>query len=253
MRLGLFHCYACGASLNAKQLAVKTRGEAVMLPTVSGKLRQFKEDWSWMISLSLALGNDYLKSRNVNDDDVKRFGIIDTVVGVAFPMHNALGEVTGFIERRHEMAPRYMFHGKRQPAWRLHEIRRLGRRPFIVEGVFGVINALHYGVEAITPMGCTNVVNMQEVLNGRRPTIAFDDDFAGYLAAAKGIIKLGVPALVPGIEADEISLSEWRNLDSWHEVTHRVSRLEELSGDEEKFKVEIDKFVRRKGAYARRH
>ena len=137
MRTGLFYCYACGASRNVNQLAQKTGGVALSMPAYKQSHFNEKEDWSWLLQMPPAYDNEYLVGRGITNEEVKRYEIVDTGAGVAVPIHDASGKVVGFQERRYSGDPRYLFHGERMPIWHMHLRSRLGRSPYIVEGVFG--------------------------------------------------------------------------------------------------------------------
>jgi hypothetical protein len=247
MKTGLFHCYACGANANVTQLARKTGGVALSMPASKQSHFNEKEDWSWLLQMPLAYDNEYLWGRGITNDEVLKYEIVDTGAGIAVPIHDARGKISGFQERRYQGDPKYVLHGERMPIWRMHLRDRIGRTPYIVEGVFGVINAERSGVKAVTTMSAVALAFIGDTLNGFQPIIAFDDDFPGYLAAARGVIAFGFRAIVPGIEADEISIGEWQNLQAFHQVTARVSLLREACGNAPHFDAEIQKFTRKRG------
>jgi hypothetical protein len=75
------------------------------------------------------------------------------------------------------------------------------------------------------------------LLNGRRPRIYYDDDYAGYLGAAKLLLRaVNGSAFVPGIDFDLLDTrQDFERSLKGHHHTNDINELATLSGDPKAF------------------
>lgn len=219
---GLFHCFACGVGKTARQIAEDLETEVVKVPSlrvpgahvVGGPVI----DWTSLLTLPLALDHSYLAFRGVTNDTVRDFGIRQMPGAVVFPVRDKWGHVKGVMIRQmsRRKSRRYMYLGDKQPMWpfdRFFEDPNPHKRNvFVVEGIFGAINARQHGIEAYAIMGATSIREASYALLGLKTfKILFDDDIAGYVGATSLMLatRFHGRVLLPGAEADEITREVW--------------------------------------------
>ncbi len=219
---GLFFCFGCQESKTAKQLANDLGGILVEIREslhVEGRDEGHELDWTSLGLSKIAGHNEYLESRDVHFTSVVLHQIKQFDDGIIFPILDRWGEVSGYQVRRYTKKPKYMFYGKRQPVWPLRNLAR-DCDVFVVEGVFGVLRAERYLVNAVATMGASSVGNAVNVLtdydSDQNIYIVMDQDYAGLLAAGKYILR-GLPAiLTPWTDSPD----EWNN-EQWSQVMMR--------------------------------
>lgn len=206
---GLFHCFGCGHSANAYQLAVEFDGEISKIDYALIPHREAEErEWRQLSYCRSAKGSKYLRSRLVTDEQIKRFGILWHKEGVMFPIYDKQKLLVGIQERRFSLEPKYMLHGDRTAVWPLSNLKH--ENLILVEGVFGVVRADLFGQPAVCTMGASAIPHAAKILKGHNIIIAFDDDLAGYLGAYS-FMKLHntSAAILPGLEVDETTKEEF--------------------------------------------
>lgn len=216
LETGLFHCFACGYSCNAVTLAKKLGGDVVWTSEPPRIARMKGEDeFAWVLACKLAIDDPYLAMREVSNNLVKRFGIRKVENGIAFPMVDATGETIGMLVRRTtNETPRYLFYGKRAPVWPIDVLASTGPRQHLVvtEGVFGALRGISAGVNAVATLSASGSPQTFAILAPyAERAILFDNDYAGHLGALKHLLR-GAAVHVPGAEADELSVEDWRQL-----------------------------------------
>jgi DNA primase len=179
---------------------------------------RFSDDsdyWKMLALCPLATNNAYLTIRSVTNDTIQEFGIVKTQRGIAFPLKDRLGKLVGFQERLYKGKLRYITHGKPVlfPLDRFYTYRD---GFFVVEGIFGVLNAYQNNIEALALLGVSKFSKAAEYLHGKRCKIFFDDDDAGYLGALELMLSTNYSAsvILPGAETDEISGATWNDATS---------------------------------------
>lgn len=239
VRKGVFICYACGARGNVYQLAKQTGGHVYRgyLPPAPPNV---DIDWLKLAHHPLAFRNAYLQSRGVTDAQVEKYQIKLHPLGVVFPITNVRGQIVGALMRKHEGKLRYLTLGEKTPIWPLGEYSKTitgNNRVALVEGVFGVLAADRAGIPAFAVLGALVKESARQYLSDLRPLVVFDNDQAGYIGAGR-VLKMSPLAsvVVPGREADEMTVAEWKEV--WEGnciTTNDISRLAKLSGDEKHF------------------
>lgn len=235
---GKFHCFSCGANSSAKRIAKLLDGNVVTTFSVKSADR-VEEDWEWMFSAPIATHNDYLKSRKVPKMLIAHLGIRDIKDGIAFILHDENGRPIGAQVRWiNNRVPRYKLFGKRPAIWPWRNVIGISKKEitYLVEGVFGVIRGMQAGLSVVSVMGASSIKDAAIALNGRKVRIIFDDDFAGYVGAAKFMRLRASEVLLPGCEADEISVLEWINIAKRGSFTSSVNDVMRASGDPAHFK-----------------
>jgi DNA primase len=206
---GLFHCFGCGHSANAYQLAKEFGGELSKIDIALIPRTDYEErEWLQLSYSKLATRSKYLEKRKVTPEQIKEFGILRSKDGILFPIHNKNGTLVGLQERRFSLEPKYMLHGQRTAVWPMSNLRY--EYLLLVEGVFGVLRADLFGIPAVCTMGASAIPQAAKVLEGRTIKIVFDDDLAGYLGAYSFMMLHRTSAAVlPGLEVDEASKREF--------------------------------------------
>lgn len=253
VRTGLFYCFVCGTGRNAKQVAKEMGGSVVEVASVLGaEIERVGSvlDWASLNNAPLAYGNEYLQKRGVTDAEIRYYDIRALQHGVAFPVREPFGAIVGMQIRRYSGEPRYLFVGDRTALWPMHRFLEMrdnrSNTTFVVEGIFGVLNAYRHGFEAYAVMGAAATEYAGYALRSiKRFKIWFDHDFAGYLGAAKLMLKADSHGrvLVPGAETDEVGKELWDDA-ALSEGTQNLIVLSEMSGNPEKFYKLIRKELR---------
>jgi hypothetical protein len=221
---GLFHCFACGASSNAKHLAQELGGEVVAVESIAIKRSKEKEEWENLLTAPIAYDNWYLKSRDVPNDVAASLELRELPNGIAFINYDLRGRAVGAQVRQYSGTPRYLFYGDRTPLWPMSMVHGKDSDPIcIVEGVFGVLRGIQAGKRVVATMGAGSLHNVAKILNGQPKIVIFDNDFAGHLGAAKLLSLGGFAAIVPGLEADELPVDEWKRIALTHFITSNMN------------------------------
>lgn len=213
---GVFHCFTCGTNKSAVDIARDLGGEIVQYTTLPKINSEELVDWRGLLNCPKAYNHPYLVGRGVSNDAVDEFDIRRTPRGVGVPIRGVKGDVIGFQDRKSTTGygPRYLTFGKTS-FWPIAKYSSTLTSFFVVEGVFGVMNAWKHGYTAFAIMGAGNIDSADNVMLGRASKqdfrVLFDDDKAGYLGAAKLAIITNCSArvIVPGRPADEIGQAEW--------------------------------------------
>lgn len=238
VRKGLFYCFACGKRANARQIARALGGTLETLADTSF-IRRAKDEKEWrhLLYAPLALDHPYLRYRGYTDEEVSQSGILEINesflgipvfrLGSEVPSGINLRRIPGSYQRRTEFrgrgaaslgwlsltSARYILLGDRPPISLLagdnpSEFLR-DPRPVLVEGIFGAIRARRFGLRAYATLGAGISSRVLVLLNGRGPQVMFDDDFAGYVGAAKMLLlSTSARVLVPGIDFDILDTLE---------------------------------------------
>lgn len=236
---GLLFCFSCGATATVKELAKTLGGQVRRTSEIGQRRRTMKVEWHPLLASPPALGHPYLRGRQVTDEQVLRWGIRLVPGAVVFPVTNKNNVIVGVILRREQGSPRYLFFGEKPPLWPLGQLVDLDPRlpVFLTEGVFGKLRAELADVPAFAVMGASVNETISRYLAHRQVITVFDDDFAGYLGAGKVLFYLpGARAVIPGQEADELPLDEWRGIGRRDVLTTgSLATLAKLSGDPHRF------------------
>lgn len=204
---GLFHCFGCGYSANAYQLAKHFDGEISKIELSTISFENDEREWKQLSYSPLAIKNKYLKKRGVLEEQIHRFGILQCDDGILFPIHNRNGFLVGLQLRKYEGEPKYVLNGERTAVWPMANLRY--EKLLMVEGVFGVLRADSFGIKAVCTMGASAIPAAAMALSGHEVTVAFDDDLAGYLGAYSFIkIHKNSNVVLPGMEVDEATEKE---------------------------------------------
>jgi hypothetical protein len=222
VRSGLFFCYVCGCHPTMWEIAAELGGNVQkmnveMLPTAkSGE--EWEMDWKWVLSCRKAFDNEYLMSRGITNDVVNKFDVREFPKGIAFIIKNGKGVPVGAQVRvtKADARNRYLTMGEKTPIWPCNDLGTSGSNSILlVEGVFGVMNAWKRGYNNVFAiMGSQSVASAIPLIRGfRNKYVAFDNDLAGHVAAAKAVaIHTGIKAYMPGVEADEVDGGFFRKL-----------------------------------------
>lgn len=247
---GLFYCFVCSAKSNAVKLASLLGGSATKVPVISKDHTVEEVEWSGILKAPLALDNPYLQKRQVTNEQIKRFGIRAMPKGVAIPVCDTFGKEVGCVIRQYKgFLPRYLYLGDKPPLWNLQNLmqRESHTRVWVVEGIFGVLRADLAGVFAVATMTATLQERGRDYLGSFFPYVLFDNDYAGYLGAAKLLQSLPLAKVeIPGEEADEMSVEEWRLMDREPHITNKIMEVANASGNKEDIIKQITKGYNRK-------
>lgn len=240
VRTGAWICYGCGARGGPTKIAKATGGDVTWTTkqVISKVLRD--TDWRTLLSAPLAFDHPYLRRRRVSNEQVEMFGLRSTSKEILIPLTNLSGEVIGLLSRRTGRSRlRYVTMGDRPPLWPLDQLPSMSKEEgpiVLVEGVFGVLNGWSAGVSTLAVMGAGAANKAIAHLNIiENLLILFDDDFAGYVGAARLIKKhSSAMALLPGGEADELTPTQWEERLAGRR-SRRIADLALASGDSTKF------------------
>lgn len=217
---GLFHCFACGIGLTITRLC-ESLGVSVDVTEITSrhpreKIREENEKIASLMLAPKAFEHPYLIERGVSDESVEAFDIRAIENWVLFPHKTLSGRICGFQLRSIHGARQYISIGEIGFPWPFSFVDSYdfrNRPVFVVEGPFGAIRAFQSGVQAVSCTGAANVCNIMRHLAGLNVVGLFDDDIAGYLAAANISIRFGKFSYLLGGEADEMTTEEWRNVE----------------------------------------
>lgn len=219
---GVIYCHKCKKSASLKEILNITGGiverRIFKLPDVNAN----QIEWIHLLNNKLALNNSYLNKRKVSEQSIKLFNILETESSILIPL-KMNNKITGIIERKYSGNIRYIFYGRQPPVFPYDMQYDIEKPVYLVEGVFGVINALQNDKQAYCIFG-TNV-NKYKIkhLTNYNLIGAFDNDEAGHIAARE-LIQLSPSSscIYPGIEADE---TDW-NLDNFL-ITRQLNKFRE--------------------------
>lgn len=241
VKKGLFYCYTCGLGVGARKIANELGGEVVSLKDASIlKFIKDEKEWRPLLYAPRAIDHPYLQQRGVSNGQVDRYDIKELSDGVAFPLKNWDGTVSGLQKRKtggRGSASRYILYGEKPAIWPMATGFLDLERPLLVEGIFSVLSLERFGARAFAVLSSQITVRTIRVLNGRRPRVWFDNDYAGYVGAAKLILSAGACVLVgAGAPPDEIDSPEhFRNIKKASHFTSDLEEIAELSEDTARF------------------
>ena len=254
---GLFYCFGCSESKTAKQLAEDLGGILVEIREslhVGSREEGHELEWTSFAMAESAAESQYLEDRDVGSLSILIHQIKEFDDGIIFPITDKYGAISGYQVRRFWKKPKYMFYGKRQAVWPLRHLSRQAD-VFVVEGVFGVLRAEKYLVNAVATMGASSVESAATVLTDydceRDTFIVMDQDYAGLLAAGKFILR-GLPAiLTPWIDSpDEWTKAQWEEVNKSPEdlATNDVNEVIYRAGtaaDQQRMERTLEKYWRK--------
>lgn len=215
VRIGLYFCFACGASGNANMLAKELGGTPVMTSIRVPEEQSYAIPWEKLLRVDLALDDDYLASRGVTNEQVEKFRIKRLGDKLIFPLQGFEGADEGVLIRNKEGRARYINYGYKPPIFPVvpfyqaqeKAMERGDYHPVLCEGIFGLLNLDKHGIPGGCLLGATPSKLVPRFLF--YATIAFDDDQAGYVGASKllhaDLNGPDVQAVMPGLEVDEAS------------------------------------------------
>ena len=224
-RSGLAWCFSCAAKANMVQICEKLNISLIEHDTdyeIRVKLKE--ENWKDLLNAKIDTENNYLtKTRHLLPETIEKFQIRSFDGGVFIPNYSLKGVCTGGQIRFYEGFTRYKKIGEGE----IYPVKNLCNSVVLVEGAFGVFNLWQQGIKAVTGYGAQALVNNKNwllTLQRLNAKILFDDDNAGYSAAAQ--MMRNAPFLetyVRGCEADEIvitpeELKEWPTVKSVAEL-----------------------------------
>jgi hypothetical protein len=203
-------------------------GGYIVQTNTSPKLhkRNIHEDISWLKLLPVATDNEYLMSRKVSNELIKRYEIHEAQYGIIVPLYN--NGLKGAQVRRYDNRPRYSFIGRRTPLWPMSMLSLVRRDEplFVTEGVFGALRAISAGMKAVSVMGANSFRDAIPYLSGFNVILAFDNDMPGITGAAKILTILKrARAVTPGVAADELNIDEWKNITNERNITRSINMI----------------------------
>ncbi len=212
---GLFHCFGCGESRNAEQLAKDLDGQISKVEyTLAINSKKNKTDFNDFNFLPIAIDNKYLIRRGVGNEQITFFQIRENNNSVFIPLKNKNGIIVGYQQRKtDDTFPKYVLHGEIPPLFPfdlvgdfLNSDRKV---VFLVEGVFGAIRLRLLGYDAFSIIGSTKVLNAKNFVEiasslNKRIITLFDNDEAGIRATIKILSSCinQVESVIPSFEAD---------------------------------------------------
>lgn len=225
-----YKCFACGKQINnraSQEIIMYTLGSTVYknIEFQKDRTQEFKE----YLKLPFARNNSYLHSRHVDNATIELFEIREDESGIYFPVKLVNGDVAA-VQKRLYMPwndLRYIYLGNKVPLYNMNNIKKYnGADIYIVEGVFGVLNAYRHGYENVFALMGVSNVNRRLInsLKDYNVKLIFDDDKAGYINAIKWLkVNPLAQSVVKGLESDEIN---WNDLND-EMFTSRISKLVE--------------------------
>lgn len=209
---GLFHCFGCNYNANVYRLIKELGGFIRKIDIASvPHAEEVEREWRQLAYSPLAIDDEYLISRGVTNEQIVKFNILKNENGILFPIFNHRGVLSGVQLRKYHGDPKYILNGERTPVWPMSNLRH--HELLLVEGVFGVIRADKYGINAVCVMGASIVESAAKVLQGHKVKVVFDDDIAGYLGAHEFLRHhKDAAVVVPGCEVDELKRKGFERL-----------------------------------------
>lgn len=210
-----YYCFSCKISKTLGQIAKDLQG--------SVEYKDFKEhkkqntDWINLFKNPLALDNRYLVKRKILNSTIERFEIKADSKAVYIPFRNFNGELTGLLQRNYFGNLRYIYHGQ-TPLYYPYNLQYTSDKIYLTEGVFGFFNFWQNELPVYSNLGSYIKQDaISELTNQYVVHACFDDDEAGMRGYSE-LLKKGngkVKVLVPGIEADEVTIfPEFKNFTS---------------------------------------
>ncbi len=235
---GLLFCFSCGYSANITQLS--SLAGFLYIPSKTPK-PDYKKDsenlWKDFEKLGVAYNDNYLINRGVTEQNIKDFDIRKMNKGIVFLFRDSENHLTGCQIRQYYSKPKYLTFGKRS-LWDLRKLNTYDRNEpvYLTEGVFGAIRGYNAGKQTLAVIGAMiKQETVKELAYYPRVIGLFDDDLAGYIAGAR-LLKYVPQAkiIIPGCEADELSIDEWSKIDD-RQKTKSIVELAKRSGNKKEF------------------
>lgn len=241
---GLFFCFSCGASATVYQLAQKLGSKIKKIPSKGLKTNKKATEWKQILSSPIAINNSYLLSRQVTNEQIERFKIREFNGGIAIPINGLKTAEIGVLIRKEQGKQRYFYFGEKPAVFPLQGLSKLqpSEKLFLVEGIFGFLRADLAGINAVTSMSAMLQRSCKDYLRNFNLYGLFDNDFAGYLGAGKLLSMLpNSQIVIPGKEADELSIEDWQEIAKSVLTTRSLTKLAELSKDKKKYFQQLSK------------
>jgi DNA primase len=216
VKTGLFHCFVCGTGKRAKDIAREFGGHVSEITSAARrKVDYIEPDVDWrtrFLSCPLALDNDYLASRFVGNDVIKKLSIRECEDGIIFPLFSDKeGTVCGVQVRQYKKEPKYVFYGEKPGVYPL-TLMPPHNKAYLVEGIFSVIRGRQAGFAAFATMGAASLKPALRYFYDRTKVFGmFDPDAAGYIASAK-LASIGIACLQDDFSPDDMSVPDWMNV-----------------------------------------
>lgn len=239
---GWFYCFVCGAKAHAEQLAVALGGICSRVQALPDDEEEM--DWSGVLRAPLAYDHEYLKKRKVSNEQVEKFQIKKIPQGIVFPIKNTKDQEVGCLIRNIDRSVRYISLGEKPALWNLNNLanHKHGNRVWVTEGVFGSLRADSAGIFAVATMTSKIQRDGSKFLNHFPTFVLYDNDYAGYLGGALFLREMPrAHIVVPGREADELSIDEWKELDNAPTWTNNIIMLAKFSKDPKKLIQQLRK------------
>lgn len=203
-----YYCYSCGKRASAKDIVEYTGGK-IIYKQLYMEEKENQSNYREYNKLPLAYNNEYLINRGLGDNAIiERFQIRSDYNAVYIPFYDYDGELVAYQARQYKLMPKYLYHGTHLELYNLNNLKQYrGQDIYIVEGVFGVINAWKYGFEnvfALTGVSKLNGYKVKDLLNSYKIRLLLDADEPAYKSAIK-YCKDRTDALCAFAEADEIN------------------------------------------------
>lgn len=248
---GTFFCYNCKTTAKAEELAHFLGGAISYIQIEPPEPDERQDGWKELYKLPLALGNSYLAKRGIYDETIINFEIKENADGIYFPIKQS-DRLVGIQQRKtYNSKNRYVYYGKNLPLFPFDRLQNCNNHDMIilVEGIFGALKGIQNNRKCFSTFGTNPSEELKYILSGfNNILIAYDDDLAGYLGAAKLLHLLPqARVLIPGMEMDEIGFKTWDNLENMSStkiLTQIMNRIK--ASDQETFKQNLINFVRRK-------
>jgi hypothetical protein len=217
--------------MNARRLAEELGGEVVHLKNVT-KLAYRKEEKNWrpLLYSPQAIDHPYLKQRKVTNGQIRKYDVKKLASGIGFPLKSRQNQILGIQERLHASGnnnSRYILHGSKPGTWPYRTSFLYEHRPLLVEGIFGVLRLERAGIRSYATLSSQITSRTILLFNGRQPTVWFDDDYAGYVGAAKLVLSTNARVIIAERSADDAPNA--RSAKSIVETARRTQDLEELA------------------------
>lgn len=251
---GTLFCYNCKTIKKAEELAFELGGTISWIVIEPPEPDERQDSWKLLNNYPLATSSAYLANRGIYPETILDFEIKESSDGIYIPIYKD-NRLAGIQFRKSFPSQfRYIYYGKNVSLFPFDHLQFLEPHDTIilVEGIFGALKGIQNGQKAFATFGTNPNPEIANLLNGfSNILIAYDNDFAGYLGAAKLMHLLPqAKVIVPGLEADEITFKQWQNLKSLYATRNLQEIMSFLSEEnQESFKTNLINFVRRKRNY----
>ncbi len=209
-------CYTCGKNFSVAEIVEVTGGVIEFEDYTSVEVSDVMEFHHYLYNKS-AVGDFYLAARGIPDELVKEFRLKADDDSIIIPLFDSNGLICGVQKRFKDplVQPKYLTLGGKPIIYPLHKLAEENQQPTVfVEGVFGVLNARKFGINAYAMFGTSNLTqpDLCAIFNTCvHPIVMMDDDEAGQ-KAVQDFLKIKAPhvSVVANADPDKLTEEQWK-------------------------------------------